>query len=188
MLITLEPEMVEWLLSSRPRSGTSPTAMTHHNLDLSIHFPFIIPLSPVSPPSLVLIPSTLDPRCADTIVPPYSPPESNCSSPGQVFFRPLSIHYPLLPHSPLSLSARTVSHAIVSDFGCTARLVCHHAQPPPMFSFIPHSYALYPDDSHTICDSSIMLPLRYWLPPFPIVTVTSLLYQYIGQRSIACIL
>jgi hypothetical protein len=132
MLITLEPETVERLLSSRPRSGASPSAMTHHDLDLSIRFPFIIfILSPVSSQSFVLKPSTLDPGCADTIVPPYSHPESNCSSPGQVFFRPLSIHYPLFPHSPLSLSARAVSHTIVSDFGCTARLVCHRVQPPP---------------------------------------------------------
>jgi hypothetical protein len=37
-------------------------------------------------------------------------------------------------------------------------------------------------------DSSIMLPLCYWPFPFTIVTVTSLLYQYIYRRSIACIL
>ena len=132
VLITLEPETVEHLLSSRPRSSASPSAMTHHDLDLSIRSPSSFPLSPVSPPSFVLIPSTLDPRCAGTIVPPYSYPESNCSSPGQVFFQPLSIHFPLFPHSPLSLSAHAVSHAIVSDFGCTARLVCHRAQPPPL--------------------------------------------------------
>ena len=133
MLITLEPETVECLLSSRPRSGASPLAMTHHDLDLSICFLFIIPFCPpFHPHHFVLIPSTLDPGCADIIVPPYSHPESNCSSPGQVFFRPLSIHYPLFPHSPLSLSVRTFSHAIVSDLGCTARLVCHRAQPPPL--------------------------------------------------------
>ena len=46
VLITLEPEMVERLLSSRPQSGVSPSAMTHHDLDLSIHFPFIISFCP----------------------------------------------------------------------------------------------------------------------------------------------
>ena len=40
VLITLEPETVERLLSSRPQSGTSPSAMTHHDLDSSIRFPF----------------------------------------------------------------------------------------------------------------------------------------------------
>ena len=103
VLITLEPETVERLLSSGPRSGASPSTMTHHDLDLSIRFPSSFPLSPVSPPSFVLISSTLDPGRADTIVPPYSHPESNCSSPGQVFFRPLSILSALFPHSPLTL-------------------------------------------------------------------------------------
>ena len=88
MLITLEPETVEHLLSSRPRSGASPSAMTHHDLDLSIRSLPSFPLSPVSSPSFVLTSSTLDPGCTDTIVPPYSHPESNCSSPGQVFFWP----------------------------------------------------------------------------------------------------
>ena len=135
VLITLEPETMEHLLSSRPRSSTSPSAMTHHNLDLSICFPFIIS----SVPRFIPIICTnshqiLDPGCADTIVPPYAHPESNCSSPGQVFFRPLSIHFPLFPHSPLSLSVCAVSHAIVLDFGCTAWLVCHCAQPLPLCS------------------------------------------------------
>jgi hypothetical protein len=98
----------------------------------------------------------------------------------------LSLIYPsLFPHSPLSLSARAVSHAIVSDFGCTARLVCHRAQPPPMFPFMPHSlspYALYPDDScvivtHPLCSLYAIGPLL-----FPIVTVTSpLISVYISE-------
>ena len=46
MLITLEPETVEHLLSSRPRSSMSPPAMTHDDLDLSIRFPFIISFVP----------------------------------------------------------------------------------------------------------------------------------------------
>ena len=101
VLITLEPETVERLPSSRPRSGASPSAMTHHNLDLSIRFPFIITLSPpFHLHHFVLISSTLNPGCVDTIVPPYLHPESNCSSPGQVFFRPLSIHYLFVPTQP----------------------------------------------------------------------------------------
>jgi hypothetical protein len=154
VLITLGPETVERLLSSRPQSGASPSAMTHHDLDLSICFPFIISLCPpFHSHHLYYSHQTLDPGCADTIVLPYSHPELNCPSPGQVFFQPSLFIHLLFPHSPLSLSARAVSHAIVSDFGCTARLVCHRAQPPPMFppfSFMPHSYALYPDDSHVI--------------------------------------
>ena len=41
-VITLEPETVECLLSSRPWSGASPSAMTHYDLDLSVRLPFII--------------------------------------------------------------------------------------------------------------------------------------------------
>ena len=89
MLITLEPETVECLLSSRPQSGASPSAMTHHDLDLSIHFPFITSFAPCFIPIICTNkPSTLDPGCADTIVPPYLHLELNCSSPRQVFFQP----------------------------------------------------------------------------------------------------
>ena len=60
VLITLEPETVERLLSSRPRSGTSPSAMTHHDLDLSIRFPFIIPFIPRFIP--IICTNTINPR------------------------------------------------------------------------------------------------------------------------------
>ena len=88
VLITLEPETVEHLLSSRPQSSASPSAITHHDLDLSIHFPFIIPFVPRFIP--IICTNTINPRpwvCRYS-VPPYSHPESNCSSPGQAFFRP----------------------------------------------------------------------------------------------------
>ena len=60
VLITLEPETVEHLLSSRPRSGASPSAMTHHDLDLSIRFPFIIPFIPCF--ISIICTNTINPR------------------------------------------------------------------------------------------------------------------------------
>jgi hypothetical protein len=89
VLITLEPGTVEHLLSSRPRSGVPIGNDSSRPRPIYLlpfhHFPSI--------PHFISIictnkPSTLDPGCADTIVPPYSHPESNCSSPGQVFLRP----------------------------------------------------------------------------------------------------
>ena len=60
VLITLEPEMVECSLSSRPWSSASPSAMTHHDLDLSIHFLFIISFIPRFIP--IICTNTINPR------------------------------------------------------------------------------------------------------------------------------
>ena len=60
VLITLEPETVERLLSSRPQSGVSPPAMIHHNLDLSIRSRFIIPFVPRFIP--IICTNTINPR------------------------------------------------------------------------------------------------------------------------------
>ena len=106
VLIPLEPEMMERLLSSRPRSSTSPSAMTHHDLDLSIRFPFIISFVPrfIS----ITCTNTLNPRPWERGLGPLSSPHSLDrfrSSPGRSISKTFPYLSTLLPTQPLSLSA-----------------------------------------------------------------------------------
>ena len=132
--------------------------MTHHDLDLSIRFPYSsFPLSPVSSPSFVLILSTLDPeREALARLVRLTVWINSALAPGEASPRLSLIYSRILPHSRL-----VCQRAIVLPLWTRAhsRLVCHRAQPPP---FMPHSYALYP----------MTHPLRslYAIGPCPLVT------------------
>jgi hypothetical protein len=144
VLITLGPETMEHLLSSRLRSGTSPSAMTHYNY--SIRFPFIISFVPRFTHIICTIVINPRPWVCGYYCPALFASRIELLSPRAMILPALSLIYPsLFPHSPLSLSARAVfSHAIVTDFGCTAQLVCHRAQPPLMPPFMPHSLSPMP--------------------------------------------
>ena len=118
--------------------------MTHHDLDLSIRFfHSSFPLSPVSSPSFVLIPSTLDPgREALARLVRLTVWIDSALAPGEASPR-LSLIYPhLLPHSRLVcqraivLPTWTRAHSPVS------------LSPRIASPFMPHSYALCPMTHH----------------------------------------
>ena len=136
--------------------------MTHHDLDLSIRFPHSsFPLFPVTFPSFVLIPSTLDPGCVTKIRPVRLIVWIDSAlAPGEASPRLSLIYSPILPHSRLVcqraivLPIRTRAHSPVS------------LSPRIASPFMPHSYALYPMTHPFVMTHPIMLPLRYWpLPP-----------------------
>ena len=138
--------------------------MTHHDLDLSIRFPFIISFTPVSSPSFVLI--TINPRPWT-----YGLDQSiftirfivwidSALAPGEASPRLSLIYLHILPHSRLVyqraivLPIRTRTHSPVS------------LSPRVASPYMPHSYALYPMTHPFVMTHLLLLPLRYWpLPP-----------------------
>ena len=164
VLITLGPETMERLLSSRPRSSASPSAMTHHDPDYSIHFPFIISfLSPVSSPSFVLIPSTLDPGCANKIRPVHLIVWIDSAlAPGEASPRLSLIYSHILPHSRL-VCQRAIGLPIWTRAHSPVSLSLRIASP-----FMPHSYALHPM-THPFVMTHLLCSL-YAIGPCPLVT------------------
>ena len=114
--------------------------MTHHDLDLSIRFLHSsFSLFPVSSPSFVLIPSTLDHgREALARLVSFIVWIDSALAPGEASPRLSLIHSHILPHSRLVcqraiiLPIRTRVHSPVS------------LSPRTASPFMPHSYALYP--------------------------------------------
>ena len=114
--------------------------MTHHDLDLSIRFPHSsFPLSPVSSPSFVLIPSTLDPeREASARLVRLIVWIDSALAPGEASPRPSLVYSHIFPHSRL-----VCQRAIVPPKKRT-RVHSPVSLPPRIASpFMPHSYALY---------------------------------------------
>ena len=120
--------------------------MTHHDLDLSIRFPSIISFVPRF--TSIICTNTINPRPWTRGLDPsifYITVWINSAlAPGEASPRPPLIYSPILPHSRLVcqraivLPLRTRAHSPVSLSPCIAS------------PFMPHSYALSPDDSRDI--------------------------------------
>ena len=137
--------------------------MTHHDLDLSIRFPYSsFPLSPVSLPSFVLTPSTLDPgREALACLVRLIVWIDSALAPGEASPR-LSLFSHFLPHSRL-VRQRAIILPIWTRAHSPVSLSPRIASP-----FMPHSYALYPMThpfvmTHHLCS-------LYAISPCPHVT------------------
>ena len=138
--------------------------MTHHNLDLSIRFPHSsLSLSPVSLPSFVLKPSTLDPRreasarLVHSIVWIDSALAQGEASPRlSLIYSHILSHSRLVCQRAIVLPLRTRAHSPVS------------LSPRIASPFMPHSYTLYPM-THPFVMTHHLYSL-YAIGPCPLVT------------------